>query len=78
MKATYPANTEFAASSATIDLPGLIISTTLALSANPTEQMVTMPVTFTAQLSPTASVAPTGTVTFYDQSGGGPSLAPSP
>ena len=71
VKATYPANTEFAASSATIDLPGLIISTTLALSANPTEQMVTMPVTFTAQLSPTASVAPTGTVTFYDQSGGG-------
>ena len=74
VEATYPANTEFAASSATISLQGLIISTTLALSANPTEQMVTIPVTITAQLSPTASVAPTGTVTFYDQSVGGAQL----
>ena len=70
VEATYPANTEFAASSATIDLQGLIISTTLTLSANPTQQMITMPVTFTAQLKPTTSVAPTGTVTFYDQSVG--------
>ena len=53
MEATYPGNTEFAASSATIDLQGLVISTTLTLSANPIEQMITMPVTFTAQLSPT-------------------------
>jgi hypothetical protein len=74
VKATYPANSEFAASSATIDLQGLIISTTLTLSANPTQQMVTMPVTFKAQLSPTA----TGTVTFYDQSGGGAQLGTAP
>ena len=70
VKATYPANAEFVASSATIDLSGLIISTTLTLSANPTQQMITMPVTFTAQLGPTTSVAPTGTVIFYDQSVG--------
>ncbi len=68
--ATYPANTEFATSSATIDLQGFSVSTTLTLSANPTEQMITMPVTFTAQLSPTGSVGPTGSVTFYDQSVG--------
>jgi hypothetical protein len=74
VQASYPANAEFAASSATIPLQGLIISTTLTLSANPTQQMITMPVTFTAQLSPTASVAPTGTVTFYDQSVGGTQL----
>jgi hypothetical protein len=78
VEATYPANTYFAASSATIPLQGLIISTTLALSANPTQQMITMPVTFTAQLSPTASVAPTGTVTFYDQSVGGTQLGTAP
>ena len=70
VKATYPANAEFVASSATIDLSGLIISTTLTLSANPTQQMITMPVTFTAQLGPTTSVAPAGTVIFYDQSVG--------
>jgi Bacterial Ig-like domain (group 3)/FG-GAP-like repeat len=70
VEASYPANTEFAASSATIDLQGLVISTTLTLSATPTQQMITMPVTFTAQLSPTASIGPTGTVTFYDQSVG--------
>jgi Bacterial Ig-like domain (group 3)/FG-GAP-like repeat len=78
VEATYPANTYFAASSATIPLQGLIISTTLTLSANPTQQMITMPVTFTAQLSPTASVAPTGTVTFYDQSVGGTQLGTAP
>ena len=37
-----------------------------------------MPVTFTAQLSPTASIAPTGTVTFYDQSVGGALLGTAP
>jgi hypothetical protein len=68
VKATYAANAEFSTSSATIDLQGLVISDTLTLSANPIQQMITMPVTFTAQLGPTASVAPTGTVTFYDQS----------
>jgi Bacterial Ig-like domain (group 3)/FG-GAP-like repeat len=74
VQATYPANTEFAASSATISLQGFVISTTLTLSANPIQQMVTMPVTLTAQLGPTSSVAPTGTVTFYDQSVGGAQL----
>jgi Bacterial Ig-like domain (group 3)/FG-GAP-like repeat len=78
VEASYPANTVFAASSATIDLQGLIISTTLTLSASPTQQMITMPVTFTAQLSPTVSVAPTGTVTFYDQSVGGTQLGTAP
>jgi hypothetical protein len=78
VEATYPANTYFAASSATIPLQGLIISTTLTLSAKPTQQMITMPVTFTAQLSPTASVAPTGTVAFYDQSVGGTQLGTAP
>jgi hypothetical protein len=48
----------------------LVISTTLTLSANPIEQMITMPVTLTAQLGPAASVAPTGTITFVDQSVG--------
>jgi Bacterial Ig-like domain (group 3)/FG-GAP-like repeat len=69
VEASYPGNTEFAASSATIDLQGLVISDTLTLTANPTEQMITMPVTLTAQLGLTSSlVAPTGTVTFFDQS----------
>jgi len=72
VQAGYPAppgNTGFGPSSATIDLQGLISSTTLTLSAtpsNPGQQLATMPVTFTAQLSPTASVAPTGTVSFLD------------
>jgi hypothetical protein len=78
VKATYPANTEFSTSSATIDLQGLVISSTLTLSANPTEQMITMPVTFTAQLSPSSSIAPTGTVTFYDQSVSGEKLGTAP
>ena len=68
VEASYPGNTEFAPSSDTIPLQGLVISTTLTLSANPIEQMITMPVTLTAQLGPAASVAPTGTITFYDQS----------
>jgi Bacterial Ig-like domain (group 3)/FG-GAP-like repeat len=69
VEASYPGNTEFAPSSATIDLQGLVISDTLTLTANPIEQMITMPVTLTAQLGLTSSlVAPTGTVTFYDQS----------
>jgi hypothetical protein len=68
VKSTYPANTEFATSSATIDLQGVSIPTSFTLSANPIQQMITMPVTFTAQLSPASSVPATGTVTFYDQS----------
>jgi Bacterial Ig-like domain (group 3)/FG-GAP-like repeat len=70
VEASYPANTAFAASSATIDLQGVSIPTSLTLSANPTQQMITMPVTFTAQLTPASSIAATGTVTFYDQSVG--------
>jgi hypothetical protein len=46
----------------------------LTLTANPTQQMITMPVTFTAQLGAASSQPffgiPTGTVTFYDQSVG--------
>jgi len=70
VQATYPTNAEFSESSATIDLQGLVISNTLTLSANPIEQMITMPVTLTAQLSPPPFIAATGTVTFYDQSVG--------
>jgi hypothetical protein len=73
--AVYPGNTSFAAStSSTIPLQGSTIATTLTLSANPTQQMITMPVTFTAQLGSVSSQpffsSPTGTVTFYDQSVG--------
>jgi hypothetical protein len=69
VEASYPGNTEFAPSSDTIPLQGLVISDTLTLTANPIEQMITMPVTLTAQLGLTSSlVAPTGTVTFFDQS----------
>jgi hypothetical protein len=73
--AVYEGNTSFAPStSSTVPLQGSIIATALTLTANPTEQMITMPVTFTAQLSSTSNepfyVNPTGTVTFYDQSVG--------
>jgi hypothetical protein len=71
--AVYPGNTYFAPSTSnTIPLLGVTVPTTLTLTANPTEQMLTMPVTFTAQLaaiSPEPDTAiPTGTVTFFDQS----------
>ena len=73
--AVYPGNTSFAPStSSTIPLQGSTAATTLTLTANPTEQMITMPVTFTAQLGSPSSQPffgiPTGTVTFYDQSVG--------
>jgi hypothetical protein len=73
--AVYPGNTSFAPStSSTIPLQGSTAATTLTLTANPTEQMITMPVTFTAQLGAASSQPlfgiPTGTVTFYDQSAG--------
>ena len=73
--AVYPGNTFFAPStSATVPLYGSTVATTLTLTASPTEQMITMPVTFTAQLGPASSQPffgiPTGTVTFYDQSVG--------
>ena len=71
--AVYPGNTSFATStSSTIPLQGSTIGTTLTLTANPTEQMITMPVTFTAQFGSASNEPffgiPTGTVTFYDQS----------
>jgi Bacterial Ig-like domain (group 3)/FG-GAP-like repeat len=72
VQATYPANASFAASSGTVTLQGENVGTTLTLTANPAEQMITMPVTFTAQLGSAASEpflgTPAGTVTFYDQS----------
>ena len=66
VQATYPANTSFATSFGTITLEGLAIPTTLTLTDNPTAQLDTLPVTFTAQLSPASTLAPTGTVTFFD------------
>jgi hypothetical protein len=71
--AVYEGNTYFASStSLTVPLEGSTVPTTLTLKANPTEQMLTMPVTFTAQLAAISveppSAIPTGTVTFYDQS----------
>ena len=73
--AVYPGNTSFAPStSSTIPLQGSTAATTLTLTANPTQQMITMPVTFTAQLGSASSQPffgiPAGTVTFYDQSVG--------
>ncbi len=71
--AVYLGNTQFATStSTTIPLQGVTVPTTLTLTANPIEQMLTMPVTFTAQLTAISpeppSAIPTGTVTFFDQS----------
>jgi hypothetical protein len=68
--ATYPGNTNFAPStSATIPLQGSTVPTSLTLTANPTQQLVTMPVTFTAQLAAVSvqpvSGTPTGTVSFF-------------
>jgi Bacterial Ig-like domain (group 3)/FG-GAP-like repeat len=73
--AVYLGNTSFATStSTTVPLLGSQVATTLTLSANPIQQMVTMPVTFTAQLGSVSNeppfATPTGTVTFYDQSVG--------
>jgi hypothetical protein len=73
--AVYEGNSSFAPStSAKIPLQGRIVATNLTLTANPTEQMITMPVTFTAQLSSVSNEPyfgiPTGTVSFYDQSVG--------
>jgi Bacterial Ig-like domain (group 3)/FG-GAP-like repeat len=71
--AVYLGNSQFASStSTTVPLQGVTVPTTLTLTANPTEQMLTMPVTFTAQLTAISpepdSAIPTGTVTFFDQS----------
>jgi hypothetical protein len=71
--AVYLGNSSFATStSTTVPLQGSTVPTTLTLTANPIEQMITMPVTFTAQLTAVSaeppSAIPTGTVTFFDQS----------
>jgi hypothetical protein len=71
--AVYLGNSSFATStSTTVPLQGVTVPTTLTLTANPIEQMLTMPVTFTAQLTAISpeppSAIPTGTVTFFDQS----------
>jgi hypothetical protein len=70
--AVYEGNTSFATStSLTVPLEGSTVPTSLTLTAT-TEQMITMPVTFTAQMAAISieppSAIPTGTVTFYDQS----------
>ena len=74
--AVYAGNTYFATStSSTVPLQGSQVNTSLTLTANPPEQMLTMPVTFTAQLASLSNerpfANPTGTVSFFDQSLGG-------
>jgi Bacterial Ig-like domain (group 3)/FG-GAP-like repeat/FG-GAP repeat len=63
--ASYSGNTYFAGStSAAIPLMGSTAPTTLTLSSSATQQLVTMPLTFTAQLA--AVGTPTGVVSFFD------------
>jgi hypothetical protein len=74
--AVYLGNTSFATStSSTVPLHGLQVNTSLTLTADLPEQMLTMPITFTAKLTSLSNepafANPTGTVTFYDQSLGG-------
>jgi len=81
--AVYEGNTSFATStSSTIPLQGSTEVTNLTLTASPTQQMVTMPVTFTAQLGSASGQPlygnPTGTVTFYDQSVSNAQLGTAP
>lgn len=71
--AVYGGNTYFATSTSnTIPLQGSQVNTSLTLTANPNEQMLTMPVTFTAQLASLSNeppfTSPTGTVSFFDVS----------
>jgi Bacterial Ig-like domain (group 3)/FG-GAP-like repeat len=81
--AVYGGNTYFATStSLTTPLQGLQVKTGLTLTANPPEQMLTMPVTFIAQLASLSNeppfATPTGTVSFFDQSLGGQLLGTAP
>jgi hypothetical protein len=74
--AVYEGNASFATStSTTIPLQGSTVATSLTLSANPSQQMLTMPIVFTAQLASLSNqplfASPTGTVSFFDQSLGG-------
>jgi hypothetical protein len=74
--AVYAGNTYFVTStSTTTPLQGSQVNTSLTLTANVPEQMLTMPVIFTATLASLSNeppfATPTGTVSFYDQSLGG-------
>jgi Bacterial Ig-like domain (group 3)/FG-GAP-like repeat len=74
--ALYAGNTYFASSTSfTTPLQGSQVNTGLTLTANLPEQMLTMPVTFTATLASLSKeppfATPTGTVNFFDQSLGG-------
>jgi hypothetical protein len=69
--AVYQGSTYFAQSTSNkVPLTGKIVATTLTLTANISEQLSTMPVTFSAQLATTANPPPTnnptGSVTFLD------------
>jgi hypothetical protein len=81
--AVYEGNTSFASStSTTVALQGSTVATSLTLSANPNQQMLTMPIVFTAQLASlsneTPFAIPTGTVSFFDQSLAGQLLGTAP
>jgi hypothetical protein len=74
--AVYAGNTYFVTStSTTVPLQGSQVNTSLTLTANVPEQMLTMPITLTATLASLSNeppfATPTGTVSFYDQSLGG-------
>jgi hypothetical protein len=65
--ANYSGNTYLGPStSLTIPLMGSAVPTTLTLSASAAQQLVTMPLTFMAQLTSTTNAIPTGSVSFFD------------
>ena len=69
--AVYPGSTYFAPStSATVPLQGQTVVTTLTLTANTLQQLITLPVTLTAQVAtpavPPPPQGPTGTVSFFN------------
>jgi hypothetical protein len=71
--AVYLGSTYFAPSTSnTVALQGKVVPTLLTLSSNLTQQLVTMPVTFTTQLvttvNPGPTESPTGSITFMDGS----------
>jgi FG-GAP-like repeat/Bacterial Ig-like domain (group 3) len=77
--AVYAGNTSFSTStSSTVTLYGSQVNTSLTLTANVREQMLTMPIIFTARLASLSNeppfATPTGTVSFFDQSLGGQML----
>jgi hypothetical protein len=71
--AVYLGSTYFARSTSNnVALQGKVVPTLLTLSSNLTQQLVTMPVTFTTQLvttvNPGPTESPTGSITFMDGS----------